>query len=417
MRFADGFGLMGQMGNKFKAHFGTSLYKNSVFIGVSRILSAAIGLIFWEVATRYYSASNVGTAIALISSLGLVMTFSRLGFDFSIIRFMPIRDRNAVFSTCLSMTAVSSIIFSSLYLISVGYISPSIAFIRDYAVFFVVFAFLNSILLTTGNTFLSFKKGEYYLAQNVFDAVRIPTLIPLSSLGAIGIFLSSGVSILLCSTVAGIFILRNIKLKFEFSLDFLKETFRLSTVNYISDLLLEIPSLLLPLMILNLLGSQEVAQYYIAIAVGNIILLVPVSVSLSFFVEGSHGTNMRKEFFRAIALIYALLFPAVAFIYLFGGFVLQSFGSVYVQSLGLLRIYALSSFLIVIHLMFIPVLNVKLMVSRNIELSLLRFIVLLSLSYFFMLRFGIIGVGYAWMISYGILCLGIALMAKANGWI
>ena len=71
MRFADGFGLMDQMGNKFKAHFGTSLYKNSVFIGVSRILSAAIGLVFWEVAARYYSASNVGTAIALISSLAI----------------------------------------------------------------------------------------------------------------------------------------------------------------------------------------------------------------------------------------------------------------------------------------------------------------------------------------------------------
>lgn len=402
---------------RFVKLFKTSLYKNSLFIGASRILSASIGLIFWQVATRYYDPGMVGTAIALISSLGLVVTLSRLGFDFSLIRFMPEKDKNAVFSTCLTMTAFSSIIFSLMYLASIGLISPSISFIRDFAPIFIVFALFSSILLTTGNTFLSFKKGEYYLAQNVLDALRIPALIPLSVFGAMGIFLSSGISVFLCSLVAGFFIFNAVKLKYEFSRDFLRETSRLSTTSYISDLLLEIPSLLLPLLILNLLGAEEVAKYYIAIAIGNIILLVPVSVSLSFFVEGSHGSNMKQEFFKALLLIYALLLPAVAFIYLFGGFILQSFGMVYSHSVDLLRIYAITSFLIVIHLMFIPVLNVRLMVERNIQLSLLRFVTLIGLSYFFVMKFGLIGVGYAWMVSYAILSLGIVALSKVNGWI
>lgn len=417
MRSTGSLDLLNSLRYRFVKLYKTSLYKNSLFIGASRILSASIGLIFWQVATRYYDPKMVGTAIALISSLGLVVTFSRLGFDFSLIRFMPEKNKNAVFSTCLTMTACSSIIFSILYLISIGFISPSISFIQNYAPIFIVFALFSSILLTTGNTFLSFKKGEYYLAQNVLDALRIPALVPLSIFGAMGIFLSSGISIFLCSLVAGFFVFSTVKLKYEFSKDFLRETTRLSTTSYISDLLLEIPSLLLPLLILNLLGAEEVAKYYIAIAIGNIILLVPVSISLSFFVEGSHGSNMRQEFFRALLLIYALLLPAVAFIYLFGGFALQSFGSTYTQSIDLLRVYALSSFLIVIHLMFIPVLNVRLMVAQNIELSLLRFIALLGLSYLFIPKFGLIGVGYAWMVSHAILCLGIIALSRANGWI
>lgn len=417
MRFAGSFALFNPLRSKFAEYFGTALYKNSLFIGTSRVLSASIGLIFWQVAARYYPADMVGTAIALITSLGIVVTFSRLGFDFSIIRFMPLKDRNAVFSTCITMTAMSSLIFSSFYLMSIQFISPSLSFIRSYAFIFILLAFLSSILLTTGNTFLSLKRGEYYLAQNALDAVRIPALIPLSVLGAMGIFLSSGVSIFLCSIVAGFFILRSVNLKFKFSRNFLRETSRLSTINYISDLLLEIPSLLLPLLILNLLGATDVAQYYIAIAIGNIILLVPVAISVSFFVEGSHGANLKKEFFRAIKFIYVLLLPAVIFIFFFGGFVLQSFGSVYAESLDLLRIYALSSFFIVIHLMFVPILNVKLMVGSNIELSLLRFVVLLGLSYIFIIKFGLIGVGYAWMISHAILCLGIIVLSKANGWI
>ncbi len=417
MRFAGSFPFLGPLRSRFEGYFGTTLYKNSLFIGTSRVLSASIGLIFWQVAARFYPAEMVGTAIALISSLGLVVTFSRLGFDFSIIRFMPLKDRNSVFSTCLTMTALSSLIFSSLYLMSIGYISPAISFIRDYAFIFMLFALFSSVLLTTGNTFLSLKKGEYYLAQNALDAVRIPALIPFSILGAMGIFLSSGLSIMLCSIVAIFFIFRAIKLRFNFSMDFLKQTSRLSTINYISDLLLEIPSLLLPLLILNLLGATDVAQYYIAIAIGNIILLVPLAVSISFFVEGSHGTDLKREFFRGLKFIYLILLPAVVFIFFFGGLILQSFGSVYTQSLDLLRIYTLSSFFIVIHLMFVPILNVKLMVVRNIELSLLRFVVLLGLSYIFIIKFGLIGVGYAWMISHAILCLGIVVLSKANGWI
>jgi len=416
MSFANS-NLIDHLLSIFKRYLGASLYRNSVFFGLSRVLTASIGLIFWEVAARYYPAASVGTAIALISSLGLVTTLSRFGFDFSLIRFMPVKDRNAVFGTCLSMTVLASIIISSVYLLAVEYISPSISFIQDFALIFILFALFNSILLTTGNTFLSFKRGEYYLAQNIMDGLRIPVLIPLAVLGPMGIFLSSGISSLLSALVAFYLIFVVIKMRFEFSREFLRETSRLSTINYISDLLYESPALLLPLMILNLLGAEEVAQYYIAIAIGNIILLIPLSVSICFFVEGSHGANMKKEIFRALLFIYALLLPAVIFIYFFGGFILESFGSVYAQALDLLRVYALSSFFVVIFLMFIPILNVKLMVERNVKLSLFRFFVILGLSYIFILNFGLIGVGYAWMIGHAVISLGIVALAKAKGWI
>lgn len=416
MRLADP-GFIDSLLIKFRGYSKAPLYKNSIFLGVSRVLNASIGLVFWQIAARYYPAASVGTAIALISSLGLVITLSRLGFDFSLIRFMPSKNRNAVFSTCLAMTVASSIVFSSAYLMTVGYISPSISFIRDFAPIFILFALFNSILLTTGNTFISFKKGEYYLAQNVLDATRIPALIPLAVFGPMGIFLSSGFSIFLSSLVAFYFIFRVIKLKFEFSSEFLRETSRVSTINYLSDLLFEIPSLVLPLIILNMLGAEDVAKYYIAIAIGNIILLVPSAVSVSYFVEGSHGTNMKNEFFKAILFIYALLLPAVIVIYFFGGFALHFFGSIYAQAIDLLRVYAISSFFVVILLMFMPILNVKLMVGRNIQISFLRFVILLGLNYIFILHFGLIGVGYAWMVSHAVISLGVITLGKVKGWV
>jgi len=55
------------------------LYKNSFLIMLSSIINAGFGFFFWVFAARLYSAEDVGiTSIILLS---------RLGSDFSLIRF------------------------------------------------------------------------------------------------------------------------------------------------------------------------------------------------------------------------------------------------------------------------------------------------------------------------------------------
>ncbi|MEM1579013.1 MAG: hypothetical protein QXR77_04970 [Archaeoglobaceae archaeon] len=75
------------------------LFKNSIFIILSSAESAFFGFFFWFLAAKLYSAEAIGLATAMISSLGLLNSISRLGFDQSIIRFLPEMDRNRVFWT------------------------------------------------------------------------------------------------------------------------------------------------------------------------------------------------------------------------------------------------------------------------------------------------------------------------------
>ena len=84
------------------------LYRNSIFLVMSRILNASVGILFWVIAAKLYSVTEVGMATVLISSLGLVMLFSRFGFDLSIIRYIEIADKNKVFNTSLIITTVAS---------------------------------------------------------------------------------------------------------------------------------------------------------------------------------------------------------------------------------------------------------------------------------------------------------------------
>jgi hypothetical protein len=56
-------------------------------------------------AARIYSIEDVGITTALISSLNLITLFSLFGFDYSLIRFLPISNNRKVYNTCLVITS------------------------------------------------------------------------------------------------------------------------------------------------------------------------------------------------------------------------------------------------------------------------------------------------------------------------
>lgn len=79
-----------------------SLFKNAFFLMLSSISTAGFGFIFWFLAAKFYSASDVGIATGIMSSMTLIVNLSRFGLDYSIIRFFP-RMINVRFSAHLQL--------------------------------------------------------------------------------------------------------------------------------------------------------------------------------------------------------------------------------------------------------------------------------------------------------------------------
>ncbi len=393
------------------------LYKSSFFLVSSRFLNAGIGFIFWIVAAKLYSIEDVGIATNLISSLGIIMSFSKFGFDSSLIRYTNIIEKEKVFNTSLGVTILASFIICIIYLIGINYFSPGMNITKNFILIFIVFVMLESIVIMTGVIFTAIRKTDYYLIQNFLLASRVPLLIPLSFLGSFGIFSSIGVAYLFVSVLAIFYLSRSVRVDFNIDKKFFKESFRFSFGNYLSNIFLTVPSLFLPILVLNLLGEAEAAKYYIAFAIGNLVLIIPTALCTSLFVEGSHGEDLRKNVARTCLTIYSVLIPAVIFIYIYGGYFLGMIGKDYVGSIELLRILAFSSFLVAITNIFVAIHNIKMRVKKNIMLNFVQFLLLPILSYIFILKFGIVGVGYAWMITYGIMGLLIIFLIKKAGWI
>lgn len=399
-----------------KKNINTPLYKNSFNILLGRTLNIAGGFFFWIIATKLYAIEDVGIAIALVSSQGLISLFSKLGFETSLIRFMPIENKNKVFNTCLIVTTLSSFIFGIVYVLTIDIISPKLIFLKShgYFILFIFFTVINLITDILGQSFIAMKETKRFLIQNVMFVLRIPLLFILLFLGKWGIFCSIGFAYTLAAIASMIYLGKNIHLNLKIDSTFLKNSFRFSSKNYISNVLLSLPSLILPILILNILGEEASAIYYIVFNINNVILLFPEAVSLALFVEGSYGENLKQNLIKSTIAIYSVLIPSILFVYIYGDSILNFLGSDYLEALELLKIFAISSFFVVPYSLFSPIQNIRMKVSSIIKINAVRFLIFVGLCYLFIFKFGIIGVGYSWLFTYVVLSMCIIILYSTD---
>lgn len=396
------------------------LYRNSFFLGSTSVLIAASGFIFWTVAAKIYTLEEVGLATALISSLGIVNLFSRLGFDFSIIRFFPTNDRSKIVGTSLITTTIASLLVGIIFIYFSELLIPNldILIVPEYAFIFLLIVTMNSVESITGRVFIAERKSEHYFYQNIFMSLRIPLLILLSFLGTWGIVCSFGLAFMMASIFGLMSIKRILTVReLNFDMEFINRSLKFSSWNYISNILSLMPTLILPIIVLKMLGEAEAAKYYIAFAIANVVLIIPQSLGTSLFVEGSYGEGLKKSVMRALKINLALMIPIVLVLFFFGDRFLRLLHGEYLEAFQLLRVLVLTGFFVSVYSLFISIQNIRMKPESVVKINALRCLMLLVLSYFFVQQYGILGIGLGWMITYGVIFLWIVLICRWEGWV
>ncbi|TAH69115.1 MAG: lipopolysaccharide biosynthesis protein, partial [Anaerolineaceae bacterium] len=347
------------------------LYRNSIFLVLSRILNAIAGVLFWIIAAKLYSITEVGMATVLISSLGLVMLFSRFGFDLSIIRYIEINDKNKVFNTSLVITSVASAIIGMITVL----IQASLVMNFINAMIFIGIALCNSITLISGNMLMALRKGQYYFVQTVLISLRVFLLIPLAYSKNFGMFLSLGICYVISAVFSLLVLSKEVKISFiNIDRAFVNEAFKFSVESYFSNLLTEAPILILPIMIQRLIGQEDAALYYMAMAIGNFALIVPNALSISLLIEGSRGQPLKHIITKAFTTAYMFLIPITIIISFWGKNILGFIDKEYIKAYDLLLLVIITSLFIVIYMVFLTVQSINMRVERNIKFNMLRFI-------------------------------------------
>ncbi len=279
-----------------KAHLRDPLFKNAYFLMFSSLTAAGSGFFFWLIAARFYSTADVGLASAIIAAMGLISIFSLLGFDISLVRFLPERkDRAEMINTCLTISFLVSLILALIFVAGINIWSPSLIIIRENKFLLLLFAAFTSVapmagLLSQG-VFAGFRKTEYSFYQTIVIFVRLAIVPFLAAFGALGIYAAYGLTPVLAFIVGVLLTSRIFPYKPipAIKREVLNDIFHFSSGNYVARMLEDTPRVVLPIMVINVLGAETNAYFFIAWQISVLLLAIPRFTSISLLAEGSHN--------------------------------------------------------------------------------------------------------------------------------
>ncbi len=365
-------------------------------------LNALYGLLFWIVVARAMSPEDIGLATASISAATLIIALSRLGLDQGLVRYLPtVKEKNGFYSAIVMFTLALALIITGIFILSLNFFSPALFFlVKEWVLpVFIAYIILMSIYSIQNITLIALRRSDLAFLQNVLLGVRIPAIFYLAPMGVIGVFYSFGTAFLL-AVLFSVLVLSRFKLSISRNLDMhsIKKTLNFSLGNYSAGIFTMAPTTIIPIMIVNTIGAEEGAYFYIAYSVAAILFMIPYGASTSLFVEGSHNLPLKENVLKAVKLIFVILIPSLIIIFIFGEKFLLLFSTEYSnESFEMLLLLAASSIFSSITSIFISIKKVQKDMTIINYLNFILSALIIGVGYIALLKYGLLGIGYAWL--------------------
>lgn len=400
--------------NKVLAHIRTPLYRNGYALLINAVSTSALGVLYWILAARFYSIEAVGINAAAISTMTFLSTAARLYLDGALMRFLPGSGAKAtrLIQYSYLIGGVSAALVGTVFLIGLDFWAPSLGFLNSsplLTVGFVLATIAACIFVQQDGAFIGLRQAHWVPVENtLFSAAKILLLVMLApTFPEYGIFVSWVLPMLLTLIPVNILIFGKLLPQH------IRENDRPETgigprqiVHYAGGLyagfMFSAASVrLLPLIVLQVVGSSAAAFFTLPWMIMTSVQLVIPSMMGSLTVEASREQHKLVEYsHKAFAQTARLLIPAVLLVVAAAPYLLQSFGQTYAaESALLLRLLALAIVPQIISGLYFGIARTQRSVAGIIAVHASLFVMNLILSYFFLSRFGITGVGMAWLIS------------------
>ena len=404
----------------------STLYRNALYLMINTVVTALLGFFFWMVVARFYSETEVGYGSAAISAINLLALLSIVGLNLSVIRFLPqVGEPRKLINSSFTLSGLISLFTATIFIAVVNYWSPALSFVKQNALFYltmVIVVILSTLSNLMDSVFVARRSAGFMLSKNVIVSfLRIPVVIALSIfLHTFGVVASWGIALGIAFAISVFLFLPRLEVGYKpvptLSTGQFKNMWHYSAGSYLATLLEKAPTMILPLMVLNLLGTESNAYFYIAWMIATVLSAIPGSVSRSLFAEGSHSVeNFKENVTRSIKFAYLLLVPAAVVLIAVARWLLLLFGPGYsTNALVLLWLLILANLPRVINNVYSGILRVQ---GRLKEMVLIRGFVavaVLIVTFFCISDYGILAIGYVWL---GVqIIVSIALAFRLGSW-
>lgn len=407
---------------------------NSGYVLAAAVVTAALGYGYWFVAAKFYSASDVGLAAALISALTIASALSNLGVHSVLVQVLPKhRNDQALWSSWVSslmlLGAVTGLVGATASLFILRAMSAQFAVVTR-SIFGAILLTLGVILWTVGTAFdwafVAERASKYMFYRNTVFAILKLILVavpPFTILGARGVLLS-WVSASLVSVVTAVHSLKRIAPSLTFvirgTLARLYDVRLMLAGNHFTNIGNAATVFMLPILVVARLSARQNAYFYVAWNIGSVLFMVPMAISTTLFSEGAHSPNtVRSQSARSALLALTFMLPMGAILWIFAHAILRVVGEEYaLEGRRVLTILVIASVPTAITQMYTAVLRVehryRFAAALNLELAL----VTLAGTWWLLPKIGIATPGWLWLVaqSIGASVVGLDILTSRYKW-
>ncbi|MDQ6614885.1 MAG: phosphotransferase [Actinomycetota bacterium] len=389
------------------------LFRNGHALIVSSAVGSLLGMVFWVVAARRYSARDLGLNAAAISTMMFIAGAAQLNLSSVLVRFVPVAGTGTrrlvlrAYVVSMSVAAAASVVL----LVAIRRFVPQLAFLGSTPVFrvwFVASTMAWCVFVLQDSVLAGLRATIWVPIENAgFSLTKIVLLLALTArLPHSGVFVAWTVAVLIAIVPTNGLIFRRLLPAHQQrrSPSLALTTSMLSRFvagDYAGALLWLASTSLLPLVVTRVSGAVANAYFSLAWSIAFLLYLVSANMGTSLVVETATDEERLRPFSRRVLLhCLGLLVPAAGALVVAAPWVLEFFGHRYaVHSTTVLRLLALSAIPNAVNAIYVSVLRVRRATGRVVVVLGSQFVLLLGLTILLLHVDGINGVGVAWLVS------------------
>ena len=405
-----------------------SLYRNSSFLILNSAITAALGFVFWVLASRLFPASAVGTTSTVVSALTFAVMAGTVGLPNTLIRFLAgERDKVRLLATSGATAAVAGAVVAVVWCAVPSHFGVPLARVAPgwpMVPVFVVITALGSVGVVAQSAIIALRKSKWVVVENTAGSLVKLLLLPLGiGFGAAGLF-GLYFAALAIATIGSIVILRyevgSSVSRWVRGVDLrcLAHCRSFAAGNHVAALVALLPTTVLPIIVLNRLGARQAAFFAMPLMIVALLNVIPSMASQSLFAEASADeASLRAQTRRTLLGVYAILVPGVIVLCVLAQPVLSIFGPDYARNgTRCLQLLALSGMFAGFNYVADVVLNARKQVKSYVFLNTAGTVCAIGFPVVFM-GSGLTGVGFGWFvgqIGYSLLALGTLAYVRAR---
>jgi O-antigen/teichoic acid export membrane protein len=338
------------------------LTRNGYLLVASSLVTSALGVLFWTLAARRFTAEAVGVSAAAIAALTVLGNISQLNLVNALNRFVPVAGsgtRRLILSS-YGVVALTGLVVATVFLVGLRWWAPDLGALRATtlaALLFPVVVIAWTLFIVEDGALVGMRASSYVLGSNaVYALAKIALLLRIpGSASDLAIFWAWSLAVVPVVIVVTWTLWRRLPKPAghgaEGSTPANTQPVTLGTVasfvaaDYSAAMVFTTTQGVLPICVLALVGPSETAHFSLAFTVAYVPYLAGRMMGMSLLTEGARAPHTLDALARrTVQRAAAVVIPMVVVLVASAPVALRVFGAEYAEHAApLLRLLAVAA--------------------------------------------------------------------------